>query len=202
MDEIFTNFLYDDVIKRKFFWRNWPFVRKIHRSRVNSPHEGQWRGALVFSLICVWINAKVNNREAGDLRHHRAHNDVIVINAHQLNKYQWASYQIRKIVGCACAGNAGNVFSRRRIQRKPRVSDPGMHHGTCVKHVPWCMSGLLNYGGGENVPGIPGACARAIWRIWQEAHGNTVSSMNRTPLSDQLFIAVVMFTDIQSHWVL
>ena len=82
----------------------------------------------------------------------------------------WASYQIRKIAGCACAGNAGNVFPRRRIQRKPRVSNPGMHHGTCVTHVPWCMSGLLNRGGGENVPGIPGACAPAIRRIWQEAH--------------------------------
>ena len=30
----------------------------------------------------------------------------------------WASYQIRKIAGCACAGNAGNVFPRRRFQRK------------------------------------------------------------------------------------
>ena len=34
-----------------------------------------------------------------------------------------------------------------------------MHHGTCVTHVPWCMSGSLTLGGGENVPGIPGACA-------------------------------------------
>ena len=34
----------------------------------NSPHKGQWRGALMFSLICVWINGWVNNREAGDLR--------------------------------------------------------------------------------------------------------------------------------------
>ena len=50
-------------------------------------------------------------------------------------------------------------FSRRRIQRKPLVSDPGMHHGTCVTHVPWCMSGSETRGGGENVPGIPGACA-------------------------------------------
>ena len=83
----------------------------------------------------------------------------------------WASYQIRKIAGCACAGNAGNVSPRRRIQRKTRVSDPRMHHSTCVTHVPWCMSGLLTRGGGENVPGIPGACAPAIWRIWQEAHG-------------------------------
>ena len=61
----------------------------------------------------------------------------------------WASCQIRKIAGCACAGNAGNVFPRHRLQRKPLVSDPGMHHGTCVTHVPWCMSGSLTRGGGE-----------------------------------------------------
>ena len=48
-----------------------------------------------------------------------------------------------------------------------------MHHGTCVTHVPWCMSGSLTTGDGENVPGIPGACAPAILRIWQEAHGKT-----------------------------
>ena len=83
----------------------------------------------------------------------------------------WASYQIRKIAGCACAGNAGNVFPRRRIQRKTLVSDPVMHHGTCVTHVPWCMSGSLTRCGGENVPGILGACAPVILHIWQEAHG-------------------------------
>ena len=68
-----------DVIKWKHFPRYWPFVRGIHRSPVNSPHKGQWRGALVFSLICPWINACVNNREIGDLRRHRAHYDVIVM---------------------------------------------------------------------------------------------------------------------------
>ena len=87
-----------------------------------------------------------------------------------LSSLSWASYQIRKIAGCACAGNAGNVFPRRRFQRKPLVSDPGMHHGTCVTHVPWCMSGPLTCSDGESVPGIPGACAPAILRIWQEAH--------------------------------
>ena len=87
----------------------------------------------------------------------------------------WTSYQIRKIAGCACARNAGNVFPRRRFQSKPLVSDPGMHHGTCVTHVPWCMSGSLTCGDGENVPGIPGACAPAILRIWQEAHAVTVN---------------------------
>ena len=82
----------------------------------------------------------------------------------------WASCQMRNIAGCACAGNAGNVFPRRQFQREPLVSDPGMHHGTCVTHVPWCMSGSLTCGDGESVPGTPGACAPAILRIWQEAH--------------------------------
>ena len=70
---------HDDVIKWKHFPRNWPFTRGIHRSPVNSPHKGQWRGALMFSLICVWINDWVINREAGDLRRYRAHYDVIVM---------------------------------------------------------------------------------------------------------------------------
>ena len=61
------------------FLRNWPFVRGIHRSPVNSPHKGQWRGALMFSLICAWINGWVSNCKAGDLRRHRAHYDVIVM---------------------------------------------------------------------------------------------------------------------------
>ena len=64
------------------FPRNWPFVRGIHRGPVNSPHKGQWRGALMFSLICVWINSWVNNRETGDLRCHRAHYDVSVMVTH------------------------------------------------------------------------------------------------------------------------
>ena len=46
---------------------------------MNSPHKGQWRGALMFSLTCVWINGWINNREAGDLRRYRAHSDVIVM---------------------------------------------------------------------------------------------------------------------------
>ena len=49
---------------------------------------------------------------------------------------EWASYQIRKIEGCACAGNARERFPCNRLQRKPLVNDPDMHHGTCVRHVP------------------------------------------------------------------
>ena len=75
----FNSLAHDDVIKWKHFPRNLPFVRGIDRSPVNSPHKGQWRGALMFSLICVWINDWVNNREDGQLRRYRAHYDVIVM---------------------------------------------------------------------------------------------------------------------------
>ena len=77
----FTGFVYmhDDVIKWKHFPRYWPFVRGIHRSPVNSPHKGQWRGALMFTLICARINGWVNNREAGHLRRYSTHYDVIVM---------------------------------------------------------------------------------------------------------------------------
>ena len=76
---IFILQFHDDVIKWKNFPRNWPFVWGIQRSPVNSPRKGQWRGALMFSLICAWIKVWVNNREAGDLRRHRAHYGVTVM---------------------------------------------------------------------------------------------------------------------------
>ena len=50
------------------------------------------------------------------------------------------------------------TFPLHRLQRKPLLKDHGMHQGTCVTHVPWCMSGSRTRSGRENVPGIPGAC--------------------------------------------
>ena len=71
--------IHDYVIKWKHFPRYWPFVRGIHRSPVNSPHKGQWRGASMFSLICAWIKGWVNHHEAGGVRRHRAHYYVTVM---------------------------------------------------------------------------------------------------------------------------
>ena len=62
-----------------FFLCYWPFVWGIYRWQVNSPHKGQWRGGLMFSLICAWVNGWVDNGEAGDLRRNRAHYDVNVM---------------------------------------------------------------------------------------------------------------------------
>ena len=43
------------------------------------PHKGHWRGTLMFSLICALTYNWVNNKDAGDLRRHRAHYDVTVM---------------------------------------------------------------------------------------------------------------------------
>ena len=57
-------------------------------------HKGQWRGALMFSLICVWINGWVKNREAGDLRRFCARYDVIVMRGtkNKTKKGNWDKY--------------------------------------------------------------------------------------------------------------
>ena len=73
----------------KHFLHYWPFEWGIHGSLVNSPHKGQWRGALIYSLICAWIN-RINNREAGDLRRHHAHYDITVMN-NEPTSAEWAS---------------------------------------------------------------------------------------------------------------
>ena len=85
IDEPCVRLLHDDVIKWKHFQRYLPFVRGIHRSPVNSPRRSQWRWAFMFSLIYARINDWVNKREAGDLRRHCAHYDVIVISDFKTN---------------------------------------------------------------------------------------------------------------------
>ena len=78
----------------------------------------------------------------------------------------WASCQIRKIAGAHAPGMPG-TFSP-----SPQVSDPDMHHGTCVTHVPWCMPGSLtssflwNRRRGKTFPAFPAHAQPAILRIW------------------------------------
>ena len=89
---------HDDVIKWKHFPRYWPFVRGVNRSPMDSPHKGQRRGALIFSLLCVWTNGRANNGDAGDLRRHCAHYEVTVMLGVQLSQYHLGAVSIRKTV--------------------------------------------------------------------------------------------------------
>ena len=71
-----------------------------------------------------------------------------------------------------------------RLQRKPLVRYPGMHHDTCVTQVPWCMSGSLTRGGVENGPGVPGACAtlnfKQVAHTLSDHYNGTPSGPRRT----------------------
>ena len=73
---------HDDCIKWKYFLRYWPFVRGIYRSPVNSRTKDSDAELNIFSLIYAWINGRVNNHEAGDLRRYRAHYDLTVLYMH------------------------------------------------------------------------------------------------------------------------
>ena len=104
---------HDDVIKWNHFPRYWLFVRGIHRVRWIPRTKGHWRGALMFSLICAWINDWVNNREAGDLRRHRGHNDVNVMPV---------TYICRSNV----YGNTGNVYANGKWRQRSRRDQSAM----------------------------------------------------------------------------
>ena len=69
--------IHDDVIKWKHFLHYRPFVQEINWSPVNSPHKGQWRGALMFPWICAWMRLVI-------LRCHCTHCEVIIMIYSQL----------------------------------------------------------------------------------------------------------------------
>ena len=92
-----------------FFPHYWPFVRRIHRSPVNSPHKGQWRGALMFSLSGACTNGWVNNRDAGDLRHHRDHYDVTVM-ANRFMGFQRSTHYVCTQSVLVLVGNILSTF--------------------------------------------------------------------------------------------
>ena len=99
---------------------------------VNSPHKDQWRGALMFSLICAWINDWVNNREAGDLRRQHGHYDVIVMILSDRMATSWHG-NLSSILAL-CEGNLPFTLlpTRTSYGTNSRVSDDLRRH---LSHV-------------------------------------------------------------------
>ena len=124
--------LHDDVIKCKHLPRYWPFVQGIHRSPMNSPHKGQWRGA---SLICTWLNGWVNNGEAGNLRSHRAYYDVTVM-LECPKQYGYSLLPKR---------NVGDVWLYQQVTTKPSLTikwgipDRSRNYTNPRKWHPWLL---------------------------------------------------------------
>ena len=73
---------------------------------------------------------------------------------------RWASYQIRKIAGSTCARNAGNVFPATDFTGNSQLTIPACITArasrTCCDA---CRDCYPVRSGGENITGIPGACA-------------------------------------------
>ena len=57
-----------------YLLQSWSIINEVFWHSFEGSHR-----ALMFSLICAWMNDWVNNREAGDLRHHRAHYDITLM---------------------------------------------------------------------------------------------------------------------------
>ena len=105
------------VVSRITWWRHqmeFFFALLPIWSPVNSPRKGQWRGALMFSLICVWINGWVNNREAGDLRRYRAHYDVTLMNRDRFaSAKRWVGNKLSsypKMIAPVCFEYTDSIF--------------------------------------------------------------------------------------------
>ena len=84
-------------------------------------------------------------------------------------------------------------FVLHLLQRKLLVSDPGMHHGTCVTYVPWCMLEFLTRCGEDNVPAIPGACANCNF-----------ANLVRSPFLNArwtLFKGRIIWGTTEIHWL-
>ena len=89
--------------QRKRCPRFWPFVRGIHQWLVDSPRKGEWRRALVSSLICALTNVWVNNWDAGDLKRHNTHYEVPVM---------FANWIVGHIITCIIMHSAIKKLNR------------------------------------------------------------------------------------------
>ena len=116
---------HDDVINRKHFPRYLPFVRGTHRSTVNSPHKGQWRGALILFFIFAWTNGWANDQGAGHLRRHCGHCNVTVIykTAHLpgqlLNEQVCMFFNSHELFGCLfCINSYHTLWNQIQLPQR------------------------------------------------------------------------------------
>ena len=108
--------MHDDSSNRNIFRVTGHLCGGIHWSPVNSPHKGRWHGAVMFTLICARINGWVNNCEAGDLRRHHGHYDVIVMVCTHVQRIEnW-------YMGTLCWGNVSCSQKRLPSFQKKNVS--------------------------------------------------------------------------------
>ena len=124
---------------------------------VNSSHKGEWRGALVFSLICFSINGWINNREAGDLRRHRGHYDMnimkwVTVTELKVRVPRFLFHMMSKSVACPIIilhshGATCLLVGGYLIRSTGHMWNPGQSpRQTCVRlqNLPWYKTGFVS----------------------------------------------------------
>ena len=111
---------------------------------MNVPHKGQWRGALMFSLICVWTNGWVNNRYTGDLRHSYRISYLLYISRslwHHCNVHTLpSSLQASLFIPIFAIGNHdSNGLAQFEVWTKLYIVCSALHFSNPISLVPWWL---------------------------------------------------------------
>ena len=104
----------------------------------NSPVTGHWREALMVSLICAWINGWVNNRATGDLRRHRHHYHVIVMDPLVLGytvECRYNAVQYNKILHTSLQWRGQNINKRLNLQKTHHTSPYRASYGVSFVRI-------------------------------------------------------------------
>ena len=120
---------------------------------VNSPHKGQSRGALIFSLVCARINDWVNNREAGDLRRHRGHYDVNAYSRHESGNYCAQMYLSTRL----CLGIKAQCW---------------LDHRSFLKNGRWDLATCRGTSRVTPIESFRGGDFSSIWVLKDKVHSN------------------------------
>ena len=162
-----------------------PFVRGVHRSPVISPHKGQWRGTLMFSLICAWINGWVNNREADDLWPHRPHYDVTSRYRANLTSYavlEFEKHNRTPLYSISWNGTSNNIFVQNAYVRIFSQSTDD-----CIDFLD-SLHGSLN------------ALIKIIYYMCKTHHYRQTSSISRTKSKNLSVFRFVSQLSLPSMW--
>ena len=179
-------------------------------SQVVFPHKGQWRGALLFPLICAWTNGWVNNLDAGDLRRHRAQYDVTVMFTIQFSwkfsmlssKFSWADrYETynshANYAVLTCTGNCCIIMTRYEIISGEEniylisivIMENTLTHWGRITHI--CVGKLTTNGSDTATSHYLNQC----WDIVNWTHGNKLQwKLNRNlyiSIQENAFVNVV-----------
>ena len=152
----------------------------VSQCTLGQPMTFQWHSSVHWTSQCTLAQGKASLCYFPYVCTNTCSNSMFVYQT--LNWIQSANGPLaryEKIAGVHAPGMPG-TFSP-----PSGTSDPDMHHGTCVTHVPWCMPGSLtsvflwSQWRGKTFPAFPAHAQPAILRIWQEAHGSVKSRPKR-----------------------